>query len=414
MERMDGELLECRDVRLFAEYKQTMGYFNIYLSSHRFSEKYPCESEINVEDNVISVSDSESCVTFKFNGLKFESSTCRNLMYEKKGEISCTLQVEKPTSELLTVKQRNNALQEQFVREIKASQNRCYCKLCGQKILKDSCHFLRVLPLPSENWSDFSDMWFCHNHSHSSTPTDQATLTEQAGEQNDISDIKLRPKLKDCFVAETYFMILSDQILEGNVKITQDAFIHCNRCRNLLGEVNREENGMSGRGKVLKFLKSSLHFVTEDNPMINEKEVIQHGDREVEGMFANLLMENSRLYTSFRLYLTSSTVGKEFDCLIWIIDPKLMIFYGSSHSTTEENLIPVEVVKVLFRALLTPGNKEEERTSWKKDNSVHMISLPYASCLTLLKILIDNAKSLPLKCRKHDKFNVGFLSYQQK
>ena len=24
--------------------------------------------------------------------------------------------------------------------------------------------FKRVLPLPSENWSDFADIWFCHNH----------------------------------------------------------------------------------------------------------------------------------------------------------------------------------------------------------------------------------------------------------
>ncbi|XP_061197614.1 E3 ubiquitin-protein ligase E3D-like [Saccostrea echinata] len=408
MERMENELLECRDVRLFAEYKQTMGYLNIHLLSHRFSEKYPCESVINVEDDIISVTNSLSCVTFKFKDLKFEPSTCRNLLYERRGEISCTLQVEKPTSELVAVKLRNNILQEQFVREIKASQNKCYCKLCGQKILKDSCHFLRVLPLPSENWSDFSDMWFCHNHSHSSNHT------EHAGEQNDVvSDVKLRPKLKDCFVAETYFMILSDQIKERNVRITQDACIYCNRCRNLLGEVNREENGVTGRGKVLKFLRSSLHFLTEENSL-SEREIIQHGGCEVEGMFANLLMENSRLYTSFRLYLNSSTDGKEFDCLIWIIDPKLMIFYGSSHSTTVENLIPVDVVKVLFRVLLTPGNnRQEERNSWKKDNSVHMISLPYSSCLTLLKILIDNAKCLPLKCRQHDKFNVGFLKYQQ-
>ena len=48
-----------------------------------------------------------------------------------------------------------------------------------------------------------------------------------------------------------------------------------------------------------------------------------------------------------------------------------------------------------------------ESTGWKKDNSIHMISLPHSSCLSLVKILIDNCKTLPMKSRKHQEFNVS-------
>lgn len=100
-----------------------------------------------------------------------------------------------------------------------------------------SSHFLRVMPLPSENWSDFSDMWFCHNHSHSND-SGQATNNPVS------SDLKLRPKLKDCLVAETYFLVVSDQIKEGNIQSKEDVSVYCRRCRNLLGEVMpREKNG---------------------------------------------------------------------------------------------------------------------------------------------------------------------------
>lgn len=100
-----------------------------------------------------------------------------------------------------------------------------------------SSHFLRVMPLPSENWSDFSDMWFCHNHSHSND-TGQATNNHVG------SDLKLRPKLKDCFVADTYFLVVSDQIKEGSIQSKEDSSVYCRRCRHLLGEVMpREKNG---------------------------------------------------------------------------------------------------------------------------------------------------------------------------
>lgn len=406
---MNHTLLNCQEVRLYAEYKPTMGYINIQLYSQRLSENISLDSTVCVENDTITVEDVESNVAFKFKDIVFEPTTCRNLQYDKKGEVTLTVQVKRPSSETLTVVHRSHNQQEEFVREIKANQNNCFCQVCGAKILKDSCHFLRVMPLPSENWSDFSDMWFCHNHSHSND-SGQATNNPVS------SDLKLRPKLKDCLVAETYFLVVSDQIKEGNIHSKEDVSVYCRRCRNLLGEVMpREKNGVSSSDwKVTKILRSSVLFHLDLKPNGPEREPVQHRGFEVEDMFASLLMDHSRMYTSFKLYVTSSTEGKPFHCLIWIIDPKLLIYKGSSHST-HEFLAPLTAVKVLFKALLEHDSKsEKEQKEWKKDNSIHITALPYASCLTLLQLLITNSKSLPIKCRKHEEFNVGYLKFQKK
>lgn len=77
-------------------------------------------------------------------------------------------------------------------------------------------------------------MWFCHDHSHASN--EESHVTDQ-------KSAELRPKLKDCFVAESYFTVLFEQIKEESVMILRDHCIRCSRCRNLLGEVHPEKNG---------------------------------------------------------------------------------------------------------------------------------------------------------------------------
>lgn len=91
-----------------------------------------------MENDTITVEDVESSVAFKFKDIVFEPTTCRNLQYDKKGEVTLTVQVKRPSSETLTVVPRSHNQQEEFVREIKANQNNCFCQVCGAKILKDS------------------------------------------------------------------------------------------------------------------------------------------------------------------------------------------------------------------------------------------------------------------------------------
>uniref|UniRef100_K1Q5T8 E3 ubiquitin-protein ligase E3D n=1 Tax=Magallana gigas TaxID=29159 RepID=K1Q5T8_MAGGI len=279
----------------------------------RLSENISLDSNVCVENDTITVEDVESSVAFKFKDIVFEPTTCRNLQYDKKGEVTLTVQVKRPSSETLTVVPRSHNQQED--------------------------HFLRVMPLPSENWSDFSDMWFCHNHSHSND-SGQATNNPVS------SDLKLRPKLKDCLVAETYFLVVSDQIKEGNIQSKEDVSVYCRRCRNLLGEVMpREKNGVSSSDrKVTKILRSSVLFHLDLKPNGPEWEPVQHRGFEVEDMFASLLMNHSRMYTSFKLYVTSSTEGKPFHCLVVMRDTEAHKYPEKSYKTNKTDIeaLPLE------------------------------------------------------------------------
>lgn len=64
-------------------------------------------------------------------------------------------------------------------------------------------YFLRVMFFFLENWFDFLDMWFCYNYLY----------LNDSGQvfNNFVSlDLKFRLKLKDCLVAEIYFLVVFD------------------------------------------------------------------------------------------------------------------------------------------------------------------------------------------------------------
>lgn len=78
--------------------------------------------------------------------------------------------------------------------------------------------------MPSENWSDFADMWFCHDHGKNG-------VAKQQGKG------KLLPGIKECFVAETYVLVARQYVNEGNVKVTKSGTVTCRRCGKQTGVV---------------------------------------------------------------------------------------------------------------------------------------------------------------------------------
>ncbi|NWQ70412.1 UBE3D ligase, partial [Neopipo cinnamomea] len=87
-----------------------------------------------------------------------------------------------------------------------------YCQSCGDIIVKDR-KFLRVLPLPNENWSDLVEEWCCH--------------------PNPFARSTLHPQHDDCFLGDTFFLLNS-----GNEshKSKENARVICKRCKTMLGE----------------------------------------------------------------------------------------------------------------------------------------------------------------------------------
>ncbi|TRZ24706.1 hypothetical protein HGM15179_002408, partial [Zosterops borbonicus] len=109
-----------------------------------------------------------------------------------------------------------------------------YCQSCGDTVVEDR-KFLRVLPLPSENWSDLVEEWCCHPD-----PFARSTLHPQHG---------------DCFVGDTYFLLNSGNESHmpespvccseaghhasqsaSNLKSKENTRVICKRCKTMLGE----------------------------------------------------------------------------------------------------------------------------------------------------------------------------------
>ena len=87
----------------------------------------------------------------------------------------------------------------------------------------------RVLPLPSENWSDYADMWFCHK------PADSQPMKKQ----------QFLPKSGECFVGETYLLIGGSSVKASTLKEAKDGSLTCARCGKQLGVVVEGGNNFS-------------------------------------------------------------------------------------------------------------------------------------------------------------------------
>uniref|UniRef100_U3JJ48 E3 ubiquitin-protein ligase E3D n=1 Tax=Ficedula albicollis TaxID=59894 RepID=U3JJ48_FICAL len=241
-----------------------------------------------------------------------------------------------------------------------------YCQSCGDIAVKDR-KFLRVLPLPSENWSDLVEEWCCHPD-----PFARSTLHPQHG---------------DCFVGDTFFLLNSgneSHVPEspmccseaGHHKSKENTRVICKRCKAVLGEA------------------------------------VSSGMR-----FAQCLLELSSAKSTFRFTIKGDN-GKTY-ILIWLLnsDTLLVESLGSSSSHSDFTLFgdiltsssgPVgtwNAVKVLYQPCIQCRNKELA-DAWENDMGVHPLKFPSETCLELLLILGLSTTSLPPSLRCMNSFQV--------
>ena len=102
-----------------------------------------------------------------------------------------------------------------------------------------------MFPLPSDDWSNLTDIWFCHQHNHQS---ESSTGSHDHRDQSDCSPehVSMLPRSRDCHVGDTYFLVNSGHVIRESVVQTGDGLI-CSRCWRVVGEVCRNP---SRNGKV--------------------------------------------------------------------------------------------------------------------------------------------------------------------
>ncbi|XP_027552300.1 E3 ubiquitin-protein ligase E3D isoform X6 [Neopelma chrysocephalum] len=230
-----------------------------------------------------------------------------------------------------------------------------YCQSCGDIIVKDR-KFLRVLPLPSENWSDLVEEWCCH--------------------PNPFARSTLHPQHDDCFLGDTFFMVNSGNeshvpeslmccsetghhaLQSGfNLKSKENTRVICKRCKTMLGETISSD--------TIKY------YVTEViiQPSEGNFSPIPRS-QFVQSMVAQCLLELSSAKSTFRFTVKGDN-GKTY-ILIWLLnsDTLLVESLGSSSSLSVFTLFgdifmpgsgPVgtwNAVKVLYQPCIKCRNKE--------------------------------------------------------
>ncbi|NXQ37186.1 UBE3D ligase, partial [Alaudala cheleensis] len=260
-----------------------------------------------------------------------------------------------------------------------------YCQSCGDIVVQDR-KFLRVLPLPSENWSDLVEEWCCHPDPFARSP--------------------LHPQHGDCFVGDTFFLLNSgnESRVPESPKSKENTRVICKRCKTMLGETVSSD--------TIKY------YVTEVivQPAEGSFSPIPRS-QFVQSMVAQCLLELSSAKSTFRFTIRGDN-GKTY-ILIWLLnsDTLLVESLGRSSSHSDFTLFgdiltpssgPVgtwNAVKVLYQPCIQCRNKELA-DAWEDDMGVHPLKFPSETCLELLLILGLSTASLPPSLRCMNSFQV--------
>ncbi|XP_006243541.1 E3 ubiquitin-protein ligase E3D isoform X1 [Rattus norvegicus] len=257
-----------------------------------------------------------------------------------------------------------------------------YCQSCGEVTIKDR-KLLRVLPLPSENWSALVGEWCCHPDPFANKP--------------------LHPRENDCFVGDSFFLVNSRSDLEQEPKANTKVI--CKRCKVMLGETVSSE--------TTKFYMTEVIVQPSEGSFPNIPR-----SQFVQSVIARCLVELCTARSTFRFTIQGQD-GKVY-ILLWVLNSDSLVMEPLSSSGCIRKFPLLEdsleadsgsawnAIKVLYQPCIKSRNKELA-SSWEGDISVHPLTLPSTTCLELLLILSRNNASLPLSLRQMNSFQVAFL-----
>lgn len=371
-------------VKLRAEFKPLLS--TVTLSFEFKRSVISLSPRLEVTSHSVRLATNNWIIVFTIGNLILKPSSCRNLRWVSSHELQLTLlatwvpevseagdagsHINGPTNGKTSLFQPFK--QDHLVAKIEKCHPHCYCIGCGAQILNPSCHFKRVLPLPSENWSDFADIWFCHHHHNHQTNglniTDKETkahshegpiIKPSCGEgtiPENIQQVRnggLLPRPDDCLVSSLYMMISARHVNPIAIACSTDRLV-CKRCGNFLGFVKLgdvESNDQT----INSYLDDPLNGVykiyfhtvsfNEDGWDVGPRMLkVPHNvhlkdgshtqEQSVEDFICGLLKDQSQTFTSFRFILHSSPCKSSDESgltiLLWLLDQDLYLYSSTS------------------------------------------------------------------------------------
>lgn len=321
-------------------------------------------------------------------------SSCRGLQLVPGDGLHLRLQVQaEPCTELISVFNQSSQAHECCT---------FYCQSCGEVIIRDR-KLLRVLPLPGENWGTLVEEWCCHPDPFANKP--------------------LHPQENDCFTGDTFFLVnLRSDLQQPRPEVAPvemcclssenhlmnpkaNTKVVCKRCKVMLGETVSSE--------TTKFYMTEIII----QPSARKFPIIPRS-QFVQSVIAQCLMELSSARSTFRFTIQGHD-GKVY-ILLWLLNSDSLVIDSLGSSTNIKKFALLEdvlkansssarnAVKVLYQPCIKSRN-ERLASSWESDISVHALTLPSATCLELLLVLLRSSATLPASLRHVNSFQVAFL-----
>ncbi|XP_030054934.1 E3 ubiquitin-protein ligase E3D isoform X2 [Microcaecilia unicolor] len=304
--------------------------------------------DISVTPTLLEVKAAEHCETIDLPvGVRIAPSSCRGLQYVSGDGLHMRLRVQVDISTKL-VPAWNSSLQ---------AQKCCvfYCQSCGDNIMKERV-FLRVLPLPNENWSSLVEEWCCH--------------------PDPFANRVLQPCHDDCFLGDTYLLVnasnescvpetkgdqpeSSHPTLTNNstLKSKENTRVTCKRCKAILGERVSSE--------------TVKYYITEImvQPAVNDIKMIPRS-QFLESVISQHLVAFTSTRCTFRFCLQGHD-GKTY-ILLWLLNSDTLLvestrksssgsdftLFENSSTSKPRSLEANNAIKILYHPCTKFCNKE--------------------------------------------------------
>ncbi|XP_074253871.1 E3 ubiquitin-protein ligase E3D isoform X1 [Saimiri boliviensis] len=347
--------------------------------------------DISIMPSSLQVKTPENCTEIQLPAeVRLVPSSCRGLQFVAGDGLHLRLQAQAELGTKL-ISMFNQRLQ---------AQECCtfYCQSCGEVIIKDR-KLLRVLPLPSENWGALIGEWCCHPDPFANKP--------------------LHPQEEDCFIGDSFFLVNLRTSLwqprpelspvemccvssDNHCKLEPKANtkVICKRCKVVLGETVSSE--------TTKFYMTEIIIQSSERSF-----PIMPRSQFVQSVIAQCLVQLSSARSTFRFTIQGQ--DNKVYILLWLLNSDSLLIeslrnskYIKAFPLLEDTLkahsgSAWSAVKVLYQPCIKSRN-EKLLSSWESDISVHPLTLPSATCLELLLILLKSNANLPLSLRHMNSF----------
>ncbi|XP_042864408.1 E3 ubiquitin-protein ligase E3D-like [Penaeus japonicus] len=291
------------------------------------------------------------------------------------------------------------------------------CKQC-RRVLLSKVRFRRVLPLPSVDWDQASEGWFCHLH---------------GSEGEKLKPSSLQPAIDDCFYSELHFLIHKDMALDCVSPKNNNCELRCCGCQSSLG-VRSKQSGLKlwthslmwvrSEDKQILFgkdvsgiLLSLIHNIDKDNFGVNCRLVLKvsHEDEaatEPEFLYLVTMNTHQKLLlpeglsltgSSDRKYSAANEAGDLGGDEAFPSEKRPRVDQGD---TSEVSLRRVYAIKLLY---LFKRGEDDLTGSWVDDVNVHILPCSRSFLQEVRAMLEASAACLPKTMKTVESMSLGFV-----